>query len=103
MPAARQSPGNHAFVPRIDAVQRQPLSGSIAETYLREARGYRGPLPPTLGFLPTRGEYPPAMIAAFGLPDEPEPGRFTLPERKIRGVHLTRLAPDGRDRDRGEK
>jgi hypothetical protein len=42
------------------------LKGSIAEIYLRECRGYRGPLPPTLGFLPARDDYPPAMIAAFG-------------------------------------
>jgi DNA-directed RNA polymerase subunit RPC12/RpoP len=82
---------------------RQPLCGSIAETYLRGPRGYRGPLPPTLGFLPAGGEYPPAMIAAFGIPDEPEPGVIVLPERKIKGVHLTRLAADGSDRDRGDK
>lgn len=82
---------------------RQPLCGSIAETYLRGPRGYRGPLPPTLGFLPARGEYPPAMIAAFGIPDEPEPGVIVLPDSKIKGVHLTRLAADGGDRDRAEK
>jgi len=43
------------------------------------------------------------MIAAFGIPDEPEPGVIVLPDSQIRGVHLTRLALDGRDRDRGEK
>jgi hypothetical protein len=43
------------------------------------------------------------MIAAFGIPDEPEPGRLALPDSKIKGVHLTRLTPDGSDRDRGEK
>ena len=43
------------------------------------------------------------MIAAFGIPDEPEPGVIVLPERKIKGVHLTRLAADGSDRDRGDK
>jgi hypothetical protein len=82
---------------------RQPLRGAIGETYLREARAYRGPLPPTLGFLPARGEYPPAMIAAFGIPDEPEPDVIALPNSQIRGVHLTRLAPDGHDRDRSQK
>jgi hypothetical protein len=82
---------------------RQPLRGTIAETYLREARGYTGSLPPTLGFLPARGEYPAAMIAAFGMADEPEPGVIVLPEEKVVGVHLTRLAPDGSDRDRGDK
>jgi len=82
---------------------RKPLHGSIGETYLRDRRAYRGPLPPTLGFLPGRGEYPPAMIAAFGIPDEPEPGVMILPDRKVKGVHLTRLTPDGRDRERGER
>ena len=43
------------------------------------------------------------MIAAFGIPDEPEPGVIVLPDSKIKGVHLTRLAADGSDRDRGEK
>jgi hypothetical protein len=81
----------------------QPLRGTIAETYLREARAYGGPLPPTLGFLPARQGYPPAMIAAFGIPDEPEPGAMILPDSSVRGVHLTRLLPDGSDRDRGEK
>src|SRR5207245_6456837 len=31
---------------------RQPVAGTPAETYLRKARSYGGPLPPTLGFLP---------------------------------------------------
>jgi Toprim domain len=81
----------------------QPLRGSIAETYLRDARGYRGPLPPTLGFLPARGEYPPAMIAAFGLPEESEPGAIAIPEDRIAGVHFTRLVRDGSDRERYDK
>jgi hypothetical protein len=33
--------------------QRRPLTGSIGEAYLRDARGYNGPLPATLGFLPS--------------------------------------------------
>ena len=82
---------------------RQPLHGTLAEAYLRDARAYDGPIPPTLGFLPARAEYPPAMIAAFGIPYEPEPGVLLLPEERIKGVHLTRLALDGSDRNRGEK
>jgi hypothetical protein len=74
---------------------RQPIGGSIAETYLREVRGYRGPLPATLGFLPARGDHGPAMIAAFGLPNEPEPGQLAIVVDAVRGVHITRLAPDG--------
>lgn len=74
---------------------RRPLAGSIAERYLREARGYGGPLPGTLAFLPARGDHLPALLAPFGLADEPEPGHLALPESALRGIHLTRLAPDG--------
>jgi hypothetical protein len=31
--------------------RRRPIAGTIAEDYLRN-RGYRGPIPVTLGFLP---------------------------------------------------
>jgi hypothetical protein len=75
--------------------KRQPIAGSIAETYLRQARAYHGPLPATLGFLPARGKHGPAMIAAFGLPTEPDPGRLAIADEAVRGVHITRLAPDG--------
>jgi hypothetical protein len=81
--------------------QRQPIAGTSAERYLREARHYRGDVPPTLAYLPARGEYAHAMIAAFALPTEPEPGRLRLADAAVRGVHLTRLTPDGSDRDRG--
>jgi Toprim domain len=75
--------------------RRRPIAGSIAETYLRDARGYGGPLPATLGFLPSRGDHHPAMIAAFGLALEVEPGVLTIADDAVRGVHLTRLRPDG--------
>lgn len=75
--------------------QREPIAGTDAETYLRESRGYRGPLPSTLGFLRGRGEHPAAMIAAFGIPSEPEPGVIHIPAVALRGVHVTRLAPGG--------
>jgi hypothetical protein len=74
---------------------RVTMRGSIAERYLREARGISCPLPPTLGFLPARGEHPPAMIAAFGMATEPEPGRLAIDAVAVRGVHLTRLKPNG--------
>jgi len=76
--------------------QRLAISGTDAETYLRETRGYGGPLPGTLGFLRGRGEHPPALIAAFGLPVEPDPGVIHMPAEALRGVHITRLAPGGR-------
>ncbi|WP_336490928.1 toprim domain-containing protein [Methylobacterium nigriterrae] len=75
----------------------QPISGTPAETYLRTARGYDGELPSTLRFLPPRSaSQSPAMISAFGLPAEPEPGilEFLAPEA-IEAVHLTLLRPDG--------
>ena len=75
--------------------RRQPIHGTIAERYLLEARGYQGPILWTLSFLPGSGEHAPAMIAAFGLADEPEPGSITIADDAVRGVHLTKLAPDG--------
>lgn len=73
---------------------RRPIAGTIAETYLRW-RGYRGALPGTLGYLPPRGKHGPAMLAAFGLPIETKPGELVIAEEAVRGVHITRLAPDG--------
>jgi CHC2 zinc finger/Toprim domain len=74
---------------------RQPISeGSPPGTYLRERRGYNGPLPATLAWLPANGEHPDAMIAAFGLCEEPEPGILEPPDN-VRAVHLTRLTPEG--------
>jgi Toprim domain len=77
---------------------RKPLKGSIAEIYLRECRGYRGPLPPTLGFLPARDNHPPAMIGAFGMARETEPGMLVIGNDDITGVHVTRLKSDGSDK-----
>lgn len=74
---------------------RKPIAGSIAETYLRQVRGYRGPLPSTLGYLPARGQHGPALVAAFGIAYEPEPGLLEIADVQVRGVHITRLAPDG--------
>jgi hypothetical protein len=73
----------------------RPIAGTVAETYLRTARAYGGPLPATVGYLPPRGVHGPAMIAAFGFPAEPEPGELYLDGTAVRGVHITRLAPDG--------
>lgn len=76
-------------------LQRCLITGSPAEPYLREARGYTGPLPATLGFLPpSKPTHHPAMIAAFGIPDEPEPG-IVGELRGVSAVHITLLRPDG--------
>jgi hypothetical protein len=75
--------------------QRKPIVGSIAEIYLREARGISCALPPTLAFLPpSKTGHHPAMIAAFGLPEEVEPGVLGIPGDVV-AVHLTLLKPDG--------
>lgn len=75
--------------------QRKPLAGSIAEKYLRQARAYSGELPATIGFLPARGKHGPAMIAAFGLAGEPDPGVLAIDDAAVIGVHITRLMVDG--------
>lgn len=75
--------------------QRRPIAGTIAETYLREARACRSIIPPTLGFLPSRGEHPPALIAAFGLCSEPEPGVLAIGDAAVRAVQLVKMKPDG--------
>jgi hypothetical protein len=82
--------------------QRKPIIGSIAERYLRERRQILCALPTTLGFLPARREYLPALIAAFGLAREREPGVISIADNDVVGVHLIRLLPDGSDRDRSE-
>jgi hypothetical protein len=70
---------------------RSPVEGSPVEAYLRKARGYLGPIPPTIGYLKPGAYYWPAMIAAFGhLADEGEIGID-----RVRGIHLTFLDDDG--------
>jgi hypothetical protein len=74
---------------------RLAVRGTAAERYLREARGYRGPLPETVGYL-LSGVYPQhALIAAFGLAHEPEPGHYVIHDAAVQAIHLTRLSPDG--------
>jgi hypothetical protein len=74
--------------------KRKPIAeGTPPWLYLRK-RHYTGLLPATLGHLPRRDPYPAAMIAAFGIAEEPEPGMIA-PPRAITGVHLTRLTTDG--------
>jgi putative DNA primase/helicase len=65
--------------------RREPIDGSIAETYLREARGIKGPIPNSLFYLPAYKAYPPAMIAALGID-------------RVSGVHITNLKQDGSDK-----
>jgi hypothetical protein len=70
--------------------------GPLVARYLREARGYHGPIPATLRYLPPSPKYPdPALIAAFGFASEPEPGVLEIASDAVEGVHLIKLAPDG--------
>jgi len=72
-----------------------PAAGTIVEIYLA-SRGLTGPIPPLLRFLaPSKQEHHPAMIAPFGVPEEPEPGCLTIDPNSIPGIHLTLLNPDG--------
>jgi Toprim domain len=74
--------------------QARPIVGTVAEKYLREVRGITCPLPATLRFLPPRMGYHPALLAAFALVDEPEPGTLGTP-CDVNSIHLTLLKPDG--------
>lgn len=76
--------------------QRLPLTGTLAERYLCATRGLGGPFPCTLGFKRASGNYPPALIAAYGLPIEPEPGVLELPLEAVQGVQLISLSTDAR-------
>jgi hypothetical protein len=87
--------------------QSRPLAGSIGEVYLREPRKYQGPLPETLRFLPSQRDYPATLIGVFAvaretMTNEPD-ATLIVEDHLIRGVHLTRLLPDGSDRERSEQ
>lgn len=71
--------------------------GTIVVTYLRSRGITINPLPATIRFSPADPpKYPyPAMIAAFGIPEEPEPGILRMPDGSVMGVHFTLLGPDG--------
>src|SRR5262249_20359165 len=73
----------------------RPIVGTPAERYLRGPREISGALPGTLRFSPARNSHPPALIGAFGLPREPEPGVLAIVGPDVVGVHLTRLKLDG--------
>jgi hypothetical protein len=74
-----------------------PAKGTPVETYLKK-RSLNILLPATLRFLPPTGDYPPTMLAAFGMAQESEPGVLFVPPDAIRAIHLTRLKPDGIDK-----
>jgi hypothetical protein len=72
-----------------------PVCGTIVETYLR-SRGIEVLPPATIRSLePRKPEHHPAMVTAFGFPEEPEPGALSIRNEAVVGVHLTLLKPDG--------
>jgi putative DNA primase/helicase len=90
----RQDEARRRDLARALWTRRQPVTEDTpAAIYLRN-RGYTGPIPPTLGYLPANGEHAPAMIAAFGNRDELEPGVLAAPST-INQVHITRLTAAG--------
>ena len=75
--------------------RRRPAENTVVDRFLRDTRNYHGPIPTTIGYLPGNEKYPPTMIAAVGIPDEPEPGILLLRDASLAGVHLTQLLADG--------
>src|SRR5262249_17748822 len=73
--------------------QSIPLTGTIAEPYLRDRRRLTlNSWPATLRFLPpTNPKHHPAMIAAFVIPTEPEPEVLAIDAAAVRAIHLTLL------------
>ena len=70
-------------------------TGTPVEAYL-QSRGILGPLPQSLRFLPAlKPGQQPAMIVAFGLPSELQPGETVMPTHCVKGIHLTLLRSDG--------
>jgi putative DNA primase/helicase len=74
--------------------QRMPITDATPPWLYLRKRAYTGPIPATLGYLPPRSRYSAAMIGAFGIAAELQPGIISAPQRVI-GVHLTRVAANG--------
>jgi Toprim domain len=73
----------------------EPIGDNPPAPYLRGARGYGGVIPPILRFLPAGDGHPPALMAAFGMATEPEPGVLAIADVDVRAVQLIKLRPDG--------
>jgi len=84
--------------PRTLAVAPAPVgsAATLAYRYLRETRGLRGPFSCTPRVPARLRDHPPALIAAYGLPVEAEPGVLELPIEAVLGVQLISLTDDCR-------
>jgi hypothetical protein len=102
VPPAKTNDDRRALARRLWAQGTRAIDSPV-EDYLA-ARGIRLPrLPRTLRYLPANTKHPHALIAAFGLAHEVEPGIIDIADDAVLGVHVTRLLPDGSDRERGDK
>lgn len=86
----------------------QPAEGSPVETYLREARGIKGPIPAALRFHPAAPMgYPWSIPPGDRPPPPPRPAMVaiaTAPDGKsAAGLHVTALQPDGSGKANGNR
>jgi putative DNA primase/helicase len=97
-PQTKPAPAQREEKPRASAAwlwsQRKPVTEDTPPRLYLRKREFTGPIPATLGYLPARDPHPAAMISAFGVADEPEPGILAAP-KTVTGVHLTRLTGAG--------
>lgn len=93
-PARKVDDTDRTVTPR--AIWRRALPGDhpTLRRYL-DGRGILGSIPATIRFLPARGDHAPAMVTAFGLTTELEPGVLEIADDAVQAVHLTRLRTDG--------
>lgn len=80
--------------------ETQPAEGSPVGTYLRDARGIRGPIPAALRYHPAApGSYPWTTFEGDKPPPPPRPAMVAIVTaqdgKSAAGVHVTRLRPDG--------
>jgi hypothetical protein len=75
--------------------KRRPVEDSPAEKYLCQTHNIMCPTPPTLGYLPPHGKFPAALICAFALADEPEPGVLAAPHN-VGAVLMVALTASGK-------
>jgi hypothetical protein len=100
--APREEPQDHSKAERDDRViswlwGKSEPAGAVVKTYFSSRRIELEPWPRTIRFLPASPpKHPyPAMLVPAGMPDEPAPSVYVMPQERIKGVHLTYLKPDG--------
>ncbi|WP_051440800.1 phage/plasmid primase-like uncharacterized protein [Ensifer sp. WSM1721] len=69
--------------------QACPVQGTLGETYFRRYRAITCPLPPSMRFVGATARYPAAVLMPF-----------LDAAGRLRGLHLTRLNPDGSKLDK---